>query len=370
MLKRVIAFMLCLWVGAFFLPTACSAEEGLDGYAERVGSELSSAIDGDTLEAMRESGISGSDMSGLSIGSLIKAALNALSESLTQPIRTLARVAAVLILSALAQSFAAAGEMSSAFGSLSVLGCVTMIYGVVYEAFSGVCAYLTKLGEFMLSYIPIYASVTAASGGFRTGGSYYAGALGVCELISFAAEYAVMPFLSIFLALSFTAAINPDMRFSSAAESVKNGVRLTLTALMTVFSGMISVQSFSSAAADTAAARAVKFGASSFVPIIGGSVSEAYSTVYSGIGVIRSGVGGIGIAAVAFMLLKPMATLIGVRIMLGIAKVMSDLLGIKSASELLSSTGYAISAAISTVLCFAMMFIISTAVVMTAAAGL
>lgn len=369
MLKRVIAFFICMIVWGFFLPAAVSAEEGLDGYAERIGGELSSAIDGETLEAMEASGISGSDMSELTIGGLIKAALRELSAAATQPIRTLARVAAVLILSSLAQSFAAGGDMSSAFGSLSVLGCVTMIYGIVYEAFSGVCEYLVRLGEFMLSYIPIYASVTAASGGFRTGGSYYAGTLGVCELISFAAEYAVMPFLSIFLALSFTAAINPDMRFSSAAESVKNGVRLTLTALMTIFSGMISVQSFSSAAADSAAAKAVKFGASSFVPIIGGSVSEAYSTVYSGIGVIRAGVGSIGIAAVAFMLLKPMVTLICVRIILGIAKLMSELLGIRSAAELLGSTGYAISAAISTVLCFGMMFIISTAVVMSAAVG-
>lgn len=370
MLKRLIALIICMAAGVFLFSAVCYADNELDGYAQRIGDELSSAIDSETLGAMQDSGINGSDLSQLSIGGLINAALRALSESVTQPLRALARVSAVLILSALAQSFAANGEMSRAFGSISVLGCITMIYGIVYEAFYGVYTYLIRLGEFMLSYIPIYASVTAASGGFRTGGSYYAGALGVCELISLAAEYAVMPFLSIFLALSFTAAVNPEMRFSSAAESVKNGVRLTLTALMTVFSGMIAVQSFTSAAADTAASRALKFGASSFVPIIGGSVSEAYSTVYSGIGVIRSGVGGIGIAAVAFMLLKPMVTLICVRVILGIAKLMSELLGINSAAELLGSTGYAISAAISTVLCFAMMFIISTAVVMSAVAGL
>ena len=219
----------------------------------------------------------------------------------------------------------------------------------------------------MLAYIPIYASVTAASGRLTEGGGYYASALGVCELIAFVSNRLIMPFLSVFMALSFTAAINPNLRFSSAAESLKNAVRFTLTALMTIFTGMITIKSFSGAAADGAAARAVKFGASNFIPIIGSSVSEAYSTVYAGVGVIRSSVGTLGIVAAGVMMLKPFAELICIKIVLGMAKLIADLLGAGEISELLKSTGYAISAALSTMLCFCMMFIISTAVVMMAA---
>ena len=136
---------------------------------------------------------------------------------------------------------------------------------------------------------------------------------------------------------------------------------------MTIFTGMITIKSFSGAAADGAAARAVKFGASNFIPIIGSSVSEAYSTVYAGVGVIRSSVGTLGIVAAGVMMLKPFAELICIKIVLGMAKLIADLLGACEISELLKSTGYAISAALSTMLCFCMMFIISTAVVMMAA---
>ena len=104
------------------------------------------------------------------------------------------------------------------------------------------------------------------------------------------------------------------------------------------------------------------------MPIIGGSVSEAYSAVYSGICVIRSAVGTIGIAAAGFMLLRPIVSLLLVKAALSAAAFVSDMLGLAEPSELLKSTGYAMSAAISTVICFSMMFIISTSVVMLTAA--
>lgn len=347
-----------------------TSEQALDDYYSTINEKIDNAIDDETKRSMKEKGIDGSDISNVGIFDVIKMIWNEFTSSISEPIKLLGRLAAVLILSSLAKSLAQNGAgASQTFMTVSVLGCITVIYQTVYQTFSDVCGFLNTLSEFMLSYIPIYASVTAASGGFSAGSSYYAQTLGICELIGFISQKVIMPFLSIFLALSFTSAINPDMKFSSAAESIKNAVRLTLTALMTIFTGLITIQSFAGSASDNAASRAVKFGASNFIPIIGGSVSEAYSTVYSSIGIIRSSVGSIGIAAVSVMLLKPLATIICVKLVLSAAKLISDLMGISEASELLKSTGYAMSAAISTVLCFSMMFIISTAVIMLTAAN-
>lgn len=371
-LKKIVILLTAALLTAVTCPVAASADEDTSAFAEEMTERLSEAIDSETAEDMRSASPDGASAGTGSLDpqSLISGFKNAFVDSLKSPLKKFGSIAAVLIVSSAVQSMAAGGETASAVGTVSVLGCVTLIYSAVCEAFTGVCVFLRRLSEFMLSYIPIYASVTAASGGVKTGGSYYAAMLGVTELIGFVAERAVMPFLSVFMVLSFTAAVNPTLKLSNAAASVGSGVRITLTALMTVFGGSAAIQSISSAAADTAAARAVRFGAASFVPIIGGSVSEAYSTVCAGVGMLRSGVGTVGIAAVAFMLIRPLVTLICLRIMLGLSKVTADLLGAGAASELLSGTGYAVSAAISTVLCFGMMFILSTAVVTAAAAGI
>lgn len=367
-MKKIVLTLVCAVCIMLIFPLKVCAHQSADSaesdYSQRISERLNEAVDDETKQTIAEDPDLG-DPQKLSLSGILSALWNALAEQMTEPLRVFARLCAVIMLSSLAASMARGGA-SQTFSAVSVLGSVTVIYGSVYAAFQSVCGFLDRLGEFMLAYIPIYASVTAASGRLTEGGGYYASTLGVCELIAFVSNRLIMPFLSVFMALSFTAAINPNLRFSSAAESLKNAVRFTLTALMTIFTGMITIKSFSGAAADGAAARAVKFGASNFIPIIGSSVSEAYSTVYAGVGVIRSSVGTLGIVAAGVMMLKPFAELICIKIVLGMAKLIADLLGACEISELLKSTGYAISAALSTMLCFCMMFIISTAVVMMA----
>ena len=79
--------------------------------------------------------------------------------------------------------------------------------------------------------------------------------------------------------MTLVSAINPSLDLGSLAESVKKLVIWVLGIVMTLFTGLLSIQSFAGAAADNLSARAVKFAASSFIPVIGGSVSEAYSAV-------------------------------------------------------------------------------------------
>ena len=376
MLKRLLMLALMLVISANVFSFGCSAEQAessetsLDSYASEISGRLNEAIDDETKETMAEHGADGSDICGVGIDSLISAAVKSFKGSLREPFRVLAKLTALLILTSAARSLVPGGGMRPTFSFVTLMGCITIVYSTVYTSFSGVCEYLDRLGGFMIAYVPIYASVNAAAGGIVSGGGYYASALWVCEVIAFAADRVIMPFLSILLAVSFAAAINPEMRFSSAVESMKNAVRITLTALMTVFSGLISVRSFAAAAADNAAVRAVRFGASSFIPIIGGSVSDAYSTVQAGVGLIRTGVGTLGISVILFMLLKPLVTLMSVKLTLDAARMISDILGIAEVSELLRSACYAMSAAVSTTLCFSMMFLVSTAIMMPAAANI
>ena len=360
MKKRLISFLLCI---AFASVTSikCFAYESIEDYRTYLDEKVVSALGEDTIEDLNNNGFEYSDLAEMPIDKLIDYVFCSIKDQMSFPLVILAKVTAVLIINALVESLTVKGELSTIFERIGVLGCSIIVFDGVLKSFDSICGYLWNIQDIMRAYIPIYATVTAASGAFRAGGSYYAGTLAVCELITFASESVILPFLRVFLALSFMAAINPEMRFSETAGSIKSGIKLVLTALMTLFTGLNAVKCFSSASIDSAASRAVRFSASSFVPIIGSSVSEAYSAVYSGIGVLKAEIGNIGIAAVLFLLIKPMLQLLAMRIVLCILKIIADLTGSRSSSELLGSTGYAVSAAISTVLCFSMMFVISTA---------
>ena len=71
---------------------------------------------------------------------------------------------------------------------------------------------------------------------------------------------------------------------------------------MTIFTGILSVQSIVGASADSVAVKAAKYVLSNSIPLVGSAASDAYSTVRGSILLLKNGVGGIGIAALAVML--------------------------------------------------------------------
>ncbi|MDE6149072.1 MAG: sporulation protein, partial [Ruminococcus sp.] len=111
----------------------------------------------------------------------------------------------------------------------------------------------------------------------------------------------------------------------------------------------------------------VKFAASSFIPVIGGAVSEAYSTIHSSMGVIRTGIGSIGIIIICIMILKPVVTIIAIKFIVSIAQIISGIFEQKECSEFLKSTNAVMSIGLSVVICFSVIFVIATAVLMMTA---
>ncbi len=67
---------------------------------------------------------------------------------------------------------------------------------------------------------------------------------------------------------------------------------------MTVFSRVLSVQTFLNAQVDAAASKAVKLVTSAAVPIVGGAIGDAAAAIYNSVNLVKSGAGAFGILAV------------------------------------------------------------------------
>ena len=65
---------------------------------------------------------------------------------------------------------------------------------------------------------------------------------------------------------------------------------------MTIFTGLLSIQSVVGSSADTLTSKTAKYVISNCVPVVGGAVSDAYSTVKGSLSLLKNGIGGVGIA--------------------------------------------------------------------------
>lgn len=365
----VILFMLCAPLTAY--AENSSRSESYDDITKKISDALEESTDSSTEKILEDNDISvgtTKGISSLSLKDVMKSIADTFIEKLKLPLQLLGKMIAVAVLCSIAAGLAPENdEMTGLFNSLSVLFSVIAIYDGIYAGLETIKNSLDKISRFMLAYIPIFSSVAAASGNAASGGSYYASTLAVCEIIAVVSNKILMPFLSIVLAISLVSAVNPELSFCSAADSIKKCVQWILGGLMTIFSGLLTIQSITGATADSLAAKGIKFAASSFIPIVGGAVSEAYSTVYGSMGMIRSTTGAVGIIIISVMVLQPIITLLAIKLVIGAGTIINQMFGQKQTSAFLASINSVLTIGVSILVVFSMIFIIATAVLMMSA---
>ncbi|MBQ7821942.1 MAG: hypothetical protein IJ391_06655, partial [Clostridia bacterium] len=126
---------------------------------------------------------------------------------------------------------------------------------------------------------------------------------------------------------------------------------------VTAISAIMTFQHTLASAADTLGARAVRFAASSFIPIVGSAVSEAVRTVSGSISYIRSAAGGICIVVIIIITLPTFVSLMLTRINLALSASLADMLGCERETKMLKEASSLINFLIAFVSLSAVMFI-------------
>jgi stage III sporulation protein AE len=111
------------------------------------------------------------------------------------------------------------------------------------------------------------------------------------------------------------------------------------TALLTA---AISMQTVIASAADTAALRAAKYATSGLIPIVGGAVAGAISTLTAAMSYAKGVVGGGAVAVLLYLAISPLALLLLYRLSLSVVIILSEFIGVPTASGLFTSYRFAL----------------------------
>ena len=217
--------------------------------------------------------------------------------------------------------------------------------------------------------IPVFTGVATASGNAVSAAGYYSVMFFVCEIMAYASSKLLMPLISCVTALSFISAINPSLNLGKAAQSVKGFVTKALGFIMLIFTALMTITGLSGNAADTLGSKTIRFAASSFIPVIGSSVSEAYSAVKSSLGVIRTSVGVIGVIVVFIIVLRPLLLVISMKIAVSLAETLHSMFSLESSAGILSGINSVLSIAMSIVIAYSLFFITATSLILMSASG-
>lgn len=223
-------------------------------------------------------------------------------------------------------------------------------------------------GGFMLVFVPIYAGIMLAGGGAAAAAGSQTLVFGAAQLIGRAADTALVPAAGGLMSLSAVSSLFTEVRLEGFIRALQRAVNWLLGISMTLFSALLTLGGAVSSATDSVAMRTTKFMTASFVPVVGGAVSEALSSVLTCVGVLRATVGAYGVIAMAVTLLPALVQLLMWKLMLLLTAAAADVFGVDGVSRLLTGVGSVVGILIAVVVSVMVVFLVSIGIMMMAGA--
>lgn len=376
-MKKLILLIITAALAVLFFDPRVSAEElSIEELAEEYGiSDISEALPYDAESFLRDKGISPDDpdsITKLTPKTVISYMWEKLKYSAAAPIRLFGIVLSVIILGA--ASGAAADSLenkgsSRLYRTITVMTAIILTVPSMESCIKNSAATLKSGSEFMLCYVPIFAGISAAAGNAASSLSYNAIVLLIAEVSVNIASDMLMPVISVCMAMNIIDAVNPTFSLSSVTGLMKKITSLFLGFGMTVFTGLLSIQSIVGASADTLGVKAAKFVVSNFVPVVGSAVADAYSTMRSGLGLLRGAAGAFGIIALCVTLLPPVLETLCLYLAMTAGEAAAEMFGVKELGTFFKGAASVLSLTAAVLACFGVMFVISTVILMAAGLG-
>lgn len=361
--------ILLFLVYANVLDPAAEVEEYLTG-AEMT--EVQEAIPPDAVKLMEKEKITSfSQLISLPVEEVWALLLGAVQEQIQSPLRVLLSLAGVILLSALVQGIGNAldGGVHQVFGVIMTAFVISLIIRPVMECILSLQTVFADFSLFLAVYIPAFAGIMTTAGQPMTGALYNVMLFGACQGVSSLLQAAFVPVISCYLSLAIVTEVVPQMGLRDIVTGFKKLITWGLGLTMTIFVGLLSLQSAVAGGGDNVAVKTTKFMLSSLIPGVGGSLSELFMATQGCVQLVKSTVGAAGIAIAVLTFLPVLLRITLWQAVTAVGSIVGEMLGAGAISRLLKSVGSALSVMLAITLYYAMLFIVSTSLMILAFKG-
>ena len=381
-MKKGILIILFLAILLFDFPLIVSANndkefEGIynDQLKMSGADKITDSIPKSTKNSFKNIGISGPDwdeISNIKSSEVFSEILDIVKKTSYEPIRSIAVILSITLLCALFNGLKTSfGDkpLSRVLGIVSTLCICGCIIEQEVKCIDNLSSVIKDTSNFMFIYIPVISGLMISSGQVATAGSYNFMMIAAGNIISQIASRILVPILNMILAITMVSSVSSKVNLSGLGDIFNKIVKWVLEFTMAIFVTLLSLQTFVSSATDNVKTKGMRFAINSFVPIVGGALSDAYSTVYGCLKLLRSGVGAFAILASSFIFLPPIIECLIWMISLNICSAIGDIFELKQISKILKGSSKVISTILVILLCVMTILIVSTVIVIVSGGG-
>ena len=364
-MKRILLLISVIIIAVISLGIKTAAAE-IDIFDNELR-QLEDSIPDDTSNGLKDLGINGiNDVSqGTDISKLFNYAADTLLGYSKGPMSSMMILICIVLIASIAESYTYSLRYTHTKDIMNIavsLMTVSTIITPIAELSSDTVAVIKGSSSIMLIYLPVMAGIMAFSGHMIASAGYYTAVVTAAGFLSKISSAVLAPLLNIFLSLAVCSGINGRIKLGGIIEIAAKWFKWILTFAVSMFAAVVGMNAALSGAGDSLTARASKFALSSFIPLIGPSVAEAYQTLQSSLSLLRSGMGVFVIISIIVSFLPVMARILLWSLTVGVSKLIAEAFSVTSANQIFTAISSFLSALRAVIIGVLIAFVISTAV--------
>lgn len=306
----------------------------------------------------------------LSPGAVFELITDIIKNGIKTPLKGFMTACGTVLLTCICSGFFPDDEKSRIVVNLICGGMlVTGIFTAASDGISAAVSAMESCSVFEKALIPVLAAVVTACGNPTVAATFNGAAFAAAEFVSSFAQNFAMPLVGISGALGISGAMMPTLRLSAISEMIRKTLTTALASAASLFTAFLALRCTLASSADGLITKGVKLASGTFIPVIGGAIGEAYSSVLGSFGLLKNTVGIYAIIAFFAVCVPVMINLALWVIALRGAGALSDLLDCRVCSEILRNAAFIFSMMNALLILCMAVFVISTGLIIAIKTG-
>lgn len=226
---------------------------------------------------------------------------------------------------------------------------------------------LTTIKGLFDGIFPILMTMLTAVGGTVSVGIYQPAIALLSNAFISLITYLLLPLFIFSMVFSIVGNLSNNIRLDKFVSFLQSTFKWLIGLCFTIFLGFVSIQGVMAGAVDGLSIRTAKYAIKSYIPIVGGYVSDGFSVIMASSMLIKNAVGGVGLFLLLSTVISPVLNLVifmlSLKFMAGIIEPIGD----KKIASFISDLSKSLTLLIALLIAVSFMYTILTGLVMCSA---
>jgi len=242
--------------------------------------------------------------------------------------------------------------------TILIIGIVTSLTNLTGKSINKMVTQMNVLYPILLTLITGLGA-TASAGAFKP----------IVAIIStYVADffnYIIIPMFMLSFVFGIISNMSNNLKLDKFNSFISSLFKWSVGLIFTIFFAIFSIQGISAGSFDSLSIRTTKYTIKSYVPIMGGYLSDGMDLILSSTLLIKNSLGLTGMLMIISTILSPLLEIIVFNLMLKLTSAIIQPLGNSKTSNFLTSTSKSITMLSSAIIAIGFMYLISIGLVMT-----